>query len=41
MYIPAAGLVAGFEQESCRLIDGSIDPAPLNLACAYTAPDRP
>lgn len=41
MYVPAIGLVAGFEQESCRLIDGSVNPATLNLACAYTAPDRP
>lgn len=41
MYIPAIGLVAGFEQESCRLVDGLIDPATLDLACAYTAPDRP
>ena len=41
MYIPAIGLVAGFEHESCRLVDGLIDPATLNLACAYTAPDRP
>lgn len=41
MYIPAIGLVAGFEQGSCRLVDGLIDPATLDLACAYTAPDRP
>ena len=41
MYIPAIGLVADFEQESCRLVDGTIDPATLDLACAYTAPDRP
>lgn len=41
MYIPAIGLVAGFEQESCRLVDGLINPATLDLACAYTAPDRP
>lgn len=41
MYIPAIDLVAGFEQGSCRLVDGLIDPATLNLACTYTAPDRP
>lgn len=41
MYVPAIGLVAGFEQESCRLVDGLIDPVSLDLACAYTAPDRP
>lgn len=41
MYVPAIGLVAGFEQESCRLVDGLIDPATLDLACAYIAPDRP
>lgn len=41
MYIPAVGLVAGFEQESCRLVDGSVDPVSLDLACAFTPPDRP
>lgn len=41
MYVPAIGLVTGFEQGSCRLVGGLIDPATLDLACAYTAPDRP
>lgn len=41
MRIPAIGLVAGFEQGDCRAHDGTIDPATLDLACAYTAPDRP
>ena len=41
MYIPALGLVAGFEPSDCRAYDGTIDPATLDLACAYTAPDRP
>lgn len=41
MYIPAIGLVAGFEPNDCRAADGTIDPATLHLACAYTAPDRP
>ena len=41
MYIPALGLVAGFEPGDCRAHDGTIDPATLDLACAYTAPDRP
>ena len=41
MYIPAIGLVAGFEPNDCRAYDGTIDPATLDLACAYTAPDRP
>ena len=41
MYIPSIGLDAGFEPNDCRAIDGAINPATLNLACAYTAPDRP
>lgn len=41
MYIPAIGLVAGFEPNDCRAADGTIDPATLDLACTYTAPDRP
>ena len=41
MYIPAIGLVAGFEPNDCRAHDGTIDPATLDLACAYTSPDRP
>ena len=39
--IPAIGLRAGFEDTDCRVVDGNIDPATLDLACAYTAPDRP
>lgn len=41
MYIPAIGLDAAFESNDCRAHDGTIDPATLDLACAYTAPDRP
>lgn len=41
MYVPAIGLVAGFEPNDCRAHGGTIDPATLDLACAYTAPDRP
>lgn len=41
MYIPAIGLVADFEPNDCRAHDGTIDPATLDLACAYTSPDRP
>ena len=39
--IPAIGLRAGFEDTDCRVVDGNIDPATLDLACAYTSPDRP
>lgn len=41
LYIPSIGLDAGFEPNDCRAYDGTIDPATLDLACAYTAPDRP
>lgn len=41
MYIPAIGLGAGFEPNDCRAYGGTIDPATLDLACVYTAPDRP
>lgn len=41
MYVPAIDLVAGFEPNDCRAHGGTIDPATLDLACAYTAPDRP
>lgn len=39
--IPSIGLRAGFEASDCRVVNGNIDPATLDLACAYTSPDRP
>lgn len=41
MYIPAVGLAAPFEEDSCRVRDDAIDPATLDKACIYTAEDRP
>lgn len=41
LFIPAIGLLAGFEAGDCRVTAGNIDPATMDLACAYTAPDRP
>lgn len=41
LFIPAIGLVAGFEAGDCRVTGGNIDPATMDLACAYTAPERP
>ncbi|AWB81236.1 hypothetical protein C3B44_01835 [Corynebacterium yudongzhengii] len=41
MYIPAVELVARFEEAPCRVNNGAIDPATMDLACAYTAEDRP
>ncbi len=39
--IPSIGLDAAFEPTDCQAQDGAINPATLDLACAYTAPDRP
>lgn len=41
LYIPSIGLDAAFEPTDCQAYDGAINPATLDLACAYTAPDRP
>ncbi|WP_018018165.1 hypothetical protein [Corynebacterium capitovis] len=41
MSIPAIGLTAPFDTVDCRVRDGALDPATLDKACAYTAPDRP
>lgn len=41
MRIPAVGLTAKFEDADCRVVDGAIDPGPLNKACAYTSVDKP
>lgn len=41
MFIPAINVHANFEEGSCRVKDGAIDPGTLDKACTYTAPDRP
>lgn len=38
--VPRIGLRADFEPGDCRVKDGAINPATMDLACAYTAPDR-
>ena len=41
MQVPAIGLSARFEEGDCRIKDGAINPATMDLACAYTAADKP
>ncbi|AKK02941.1 sortase family protein [Corynebacterium epidermidicanis] len=41
MVIPALNMRADFEANSCRFKNGAIDPATMDKACIYTAPDRP
>ena len=41
MVVPNLGIDAEFEGGSCRVVDGAINPATRDLACAYTADGRP
>lgn len=40
LFIPSIELTAAFEDGSCRVKDGAINPATLDKACTYTAEDR-
>lgn len=41
MFIPAIDVHAEFEEGSCRVKDGAINPETMTKACTYTAADRP
>ncbi|VFB07993.1 Uncharacterised protein [Corynebacterium striatum] len=41
MFIPAIEVHAEFEDGSCRVKNGAIDPETMAKACTYTAADRP
>ncbi len=41
MAIPSIGVRAKFEDGACRVKDGAINPETMDLACTYTAKDKP
>ena len=41
MFIPAIDVHAQFEDGTCRVVDGAINPDTMDKACTYTADDRP
>lgn len=41
MFIPAIEVHAEFEDGSCRVKDGALNPETMTKACTYTAADRP
>ena len=41
MFIPSVGLRAHFEEGPCRVRADALDPATLDKACVYTAPEKP
>lgn len=41
MFIPAIDVHAEFQDGSCRVKDGAINPETMDKACTYTAGDRP
>ncbi|WIM67880.1 hypothetical protein QP027_00285 [Corynebacterium breve] len=41
MVIPSLNIDASFEGGPCRTTNGAIDPATMDLACTYTADDKP
>lgn len=41
LFIPAIEVHAEFEDGSCRVVNGAINPDSMNQACTYTADDRP
>ena len=41
LFIPAIEVHADFQDGSCRVVNGAINPDSMNKACTYTAEDRP
>lgn len=41
MYVPALNMHATFEEGSCRVKDGAINPDTMDKACTYTSEDKP
>ncbi|HFG8947752.1 hypothetical protein ACL1HZ_10155 [Corynebacterium striatum] len=41
MFIPAIDVHAKFDDDNCRVLDGTINPDTMDKACTYTADDRP